>query len=75
MKVDFLQEYNRIMDETNKIALATSVDDIPNVRVVNFCNKPQNEGVLYLSSRKNLPKTLEFSKNNIVLGSTKREGL
>jgi uncharacterized pyridoxamine 5'-phosphate oxidase family protein len=70
MDMDYLKELNRVLEETNKIALATSVDNIPNVRVVNFCNKPQNKGVLYISSRKGLPKTLEFSKNNIVAFTT-----
>jgi uncharacterized pyridoxamine 5'-phosphate oxidase family protein len=70
MKMDFLQEFNRIMEETNKIALATSVDNIPNVRVINFCDKPENKGVIYFSSFRGLPKTLEFSKNNIVAFTT-----
>lgn len=67
--MDYLKEFNRILDETNRIALATAVDNMPNVRVVNFCYN-QNKGVIYISSFRGHPKTLEFSKNNIVAFTT-----
>jgi uncharacterized pyridoxamine 5'-phosphate oxidase family protein len=70
MKMDFLQELNRIMEESNKIALATAVDNIPNVRIVNFYYNPENSGVVYFSSFKDKPKTVEFSQNNIVAFTT-----
>jgi len=42
---------------------STSVDNIPNVRVVNFYYNPQNKGVVYFSSFRGHPKTLEFTQN------------
>lgn len=68
--MDLLKELNRVIEETNKIALATSVNNIPNVRVVNFCYNPQNRGVVYFSTFRDNPKTLEFSQNNIVTFTT-----
>lgn len=68
--MDLLKELNRVMEETNKIALATSVNNIPNVRVVNYCYNPENRGVVYFSSFRGNPKTLEFSHNNIVAFTT-----
>jgi uncharacterized pyridoxamine 5'-phosphate oxidase family protein len=68
--MDFLQELNRIMEETGKIALATSVDNIPNVRIVNFYYNPKNKGVVYLSSFKGKSKIVEFSQNNVVAFTT-----
>jgi uncharacterized pyridoxamine 5'-phosphate oxidase family protein len=70
MKMDFLQELNRIMENTNKVALATAVDTIPNVRIVNFYYNPENKGVLYFSSFKGKSKTIELSQNNIAAFTT-----
>ncbi|MDI9218971.1 MULTISPECIES: pyridoxamine 5'-phosphate oxidase family protein [Clostridium] len=68
--MELIQEFIRVINETNRIALATSVDNIPNVRIVNFCNNPQNKGVVYFSSFRSHPKTLELSQNNIVTFTT-----
>lgn len=68
--MDFLQEFNRIMKDTNNIALATTMKDVPNVRIVNFYYDPQNKGVVYFASFKGTPKTLEFSQNNKVAFTT-----
>ena len=68
--MDFLKEFNRMMDEAVNIALATSVENIPNVRIVNFYYNPQNKGVVYFSSFRGLPKTVEFSQNNKVAFTT-----
>lgn len=68
--MDFLQELNRIMEQNNKIALATAVDNIPNVRIVNFYYHPENKGIVYFSSFKGHPKTVEFTQNNIVAFTT-----
>jgi uncharacterized pyridoxamine 5'-phosphate oxidase family protein len=68
--MDFLKEFNRMMDEAINIALATSVSDIPNVRIVNFYYHPQNKGVVYFSSFRGLPKAVEFSQNNKVAFTT-----
>lgn len=68
--MELIQEFIRVINETNRIALATSVDNIPNVRIVNFCNNPQNKDVVYFSSFRSHPKTLELSQNNIVTFTT-----
>lgn len=68
--MDFLKEFNRILENTNNIALATTVNDIPNVRIVNFYYNPQNKGVVYISSFRGSPKTLEFPQNNKVAFTT-----
>lgn len=68
--MDFLQEFNRMMTEAINIALATSVKNTPNVRIVNFYYNPQNKGIAYFSSFRGLPKTREFSQNNIVAFTT-----
>lgn len=68
--MELIQNFKRIMDETNKIALATSVNNIPNVRVVNFCDISENKGVIYFASFRGNPKTLEVSQNNIVAFTT-----
>lgn len=62
--MDFLQEFNKIMENTNEIALATSVNHSPNVRIVNFHYDTQKKGIVYFSTNRDNPKTLEFSQNN-----------
>lgn len=45
--MDLLKEFHKIMEEQSDIALATSVNDIPNVRIVSFYFCP-DENILYL---------------------------
>ncbi|HCQ91117.1 MAG TPA: pyridoxamine 5-phosphate oxidase [Clostridium sp.] len=68
--MDFLQEFNRIMTEQCEIALATCVDNIPNVRIVNFYYDTKKKGIVYFSTFKDNQKVEEFSKNNIVAFTT-----
>lgn len=68
--MNFLKEFNRIMEETNNIALATTVNNIPNVRIVNFYYNSENKGVVYFASFKTNPKTSEFLENNTVAFTT-----
>ena len=44
-------EFFRIMEQHTEIALATSTDNVPNVRIVNFYFDPQNK-ILYFSTFK-----------------------
>ncbi|MDR0638728.1 MAG: hypothetical protein LBG27_07505 [Spirochaetaceae bacterium] len=48
------------------IALATSVDNIPNVRIVNFCFKKEAPATLYFTSDRENQKVTEFGKNNVI---------
>jgi uncharacterized pyridoxamine 5'-phosphate oxidase family protein len=57
------------MEKTNLIALASAVDNIPNVRIVNFVFSA-SEKVLYFASTKGDPKEAEFSKNSNVAFTT-----
>ncbi len=68
--MDFLREFNRIMIEQGEIALATCVDNIPNVRIVNFYYDTEKKGIVYFSTFKDNQKVEEFSKNNTVAFTT-----
>lgn len=70
MKMDFLKEFNRIMETTDNLALATSVNNVPNVRVVNFYYDTENQGMVYFASFRGSTKTLEFLQNNNVAFTT-----
>ncbi len=48
--MELIKVFNRVMNETNRISLATTIDNIPNVRVVNFYNNPQNKEIVYFAS-------------------------
>ncbi|MBW9156160.1 pyridoxamine 5'-phosphate oxidase family protein [Clostridium tagluense] len=68
--MDFLQEFNRIMVSQKELALATSVDNIPNVRIINFYYNISRKGVIYFSTFSNNSKVEDFAKNNIVAFTT-----
>ncbi len=68
--MDFLQEFNRIMASQKELALATSIDNIPNVRIVNFYYDITRKGVIYFSTFSNNSKIEEFAKNNVVAFTT-----
>ncbi|MDR1277009.1 MAG: pyridoxamine 5'-phosphate oxidase family protein [Candidatus Accumulibacter sp.] len=61
--------FEKIMEKAERIALASAVDDIPNVRIVNFVFSP-SEKTLYFVSTKGDPKEAEFSKNSRVAFTT-----
>ena len=52
-------EFLRIMVEQTEMALATSVNNVPNVRIVNFYFDPC-ENILYFSSFKDNDKVKEW---------------
>lgn len=68
--MNFLKEFNRIMLSQTELALATSVDNIPNVRIVNFYYNIAKKGVIYFSTFSDNLKVEEFKKNNIVAFTT-----
>lgn len=65
MKNHFL----RIMEQQTEIALATSVDNEPNVRIVNFYFEPNNS-ILYFSTYKGNDKVKEMKANSHVAFTT-----
>ena len=62
-------EFLKIMAEQTEIALATSVDNIPNVRIVNFYFEPP-ENILYFSSFEGNDKIKEINLNPYVAFTT-----
>ena len=62
-------EFLKIMAEQTEIALATSVDNIPNVRIVNFYFDPA-ENILYFSSFEGNDKIKEMNSNPYVAFTT-----
>ena len=68
--MELQDEYKRIMKNANKIALATSIEGIPNVRIVNYCFDSSKKGTLYFSTLKGSPKIKEFNKNSTVAFTT-----
>ncbi|MBF4692177.1 pyridoxamine 5'-phosphate oxidase family protein [Fusibacter ferrireducens] len=63
------KEFERIMAEQAEIALATSVDDISNVRIVNFVYDEVLK-TLYFASFRDNDKIKEFSQNKNVSFTT-----
>lgn len=62
-------EFLKIMSEQTEIALATSVNNVPNVRIVNFYFDPE-ENALYFSSFKENDKIKEIEANPHVAFTT-----
>ena len=62
-------EFLKIMAEQTEIALATSVNNVPNVRIVNFYFEPA-ENILYFSSFKGNDKVKEIKSNPYVAFTT-----
>ena len=67
--MDEKKEFEKIMAEATKIALASSVDNVPNVRILNFIYL-KNEKILYFQSKQGDQKEREFKENNIVSFTT-----
>ena len=62
-------EFLKIMSEQTEIALTTSVNNVPNVRIVNFYFDPE-DNVLYFSSFKENDKVKEIKVNPHVAFTT-----
>ena len=62
-------EFLRIMAEQTEIALATSVNNVPNVRIVNFYFDP-SDNILYFSSFKDNNKVKEIEENPSIAFTT-----
>lgn len=68
--MDFLKEFNRLMETTTNLSLATSENNIPDVRIMTFFYDPKNQGTAYISTFKQAPKTQVFLNNNKVAFTT-----
>jgi len=57
--VDYKKAFYEILDKTSEIALATTVDNIPDVRIVSHCCDERRPGVIYFQT--NNPKSKKVS--------------
>ena len=62
-------EFLRIMAEQTEMALATSVNNVPNARIVNFYFDP-SDNILYFSSFKDNNKVKEIEENPSIAFTT-----
>ena len=69
--MDYKQAFYEILDKTTEIALATSVDNKPSVRIVSICYDVNRPGVIYFQTN-NLKskKVSDISHNNNVSFTT-----
>ena len=72
--MDFLKEFEKIMESTATFALATSVDNAPNVRIITFYYDASNNGVIYFPTFQRSPKTVEIAQNNKAAFTTIPDG-
>ncbi len=68
--MDFMPAFKKIMEEQSTLALATSVNNIPNVRIINFYYATDREGIAYFSTFRGSAKEKEFVENNRVAFTT-----
>lgn len=68
--MNFLEEFNRIISSQKELALATSVHNVPNVRIINFYYDIKQKGTIYFSTFSDNMKVEEFEKNNLVSFTT-----
>ncbi|WP_019908598.1 pyridoxamine 5'-phosphate oxidase family protein [Paenibacillus sp. HW567] len=67
--MEFLQGFKEIMEVSGHLALATSKDNKPNVRVMSHFYD-QDKGIVYISTFKQSAKTAEFAANSSVAFTT-----
>lgn len=70
MDKNWRTEYERILSAATEIALATSVDGIPNVRIVNLCRDPNRPETIYFSTYPSSDKVAEFAANDRIAFTT-----
>lgn len=61
--MELKQAYQQAMANTANMALATSVENEPNVRVITFGYNPERPNVVFFSTFKGNKKIEEFKKN------------
>ena len=67
--MEYVQGFKEIMGVSGHLALATSMDNKPNVRVMSHFYD-QDKGIVYVSTFKQSPKTAEFAANDKVAFTT-----
>lgn len=61
--MNYLNDFHRLMTAQKEIALATSLNDEPNVRIVNFYYCQETPGILWFATFRDNAKVSEFEKN------------
>ena len=70
------KEYCEVLENANSIALATTANNIPNVRIVNFVFRADSPKTLYFTSDRTNQKVAEFNQNtNVALTTIPTEGI
>jgi len=69
--MDYQKAFYDILDKTSEIALATSVDNLPSVRIVSICYDKTRPGIIYFQTN-NLKskKVSDIAKNHHVAFTT-----
>lgn len=67
--MEFVQGFKDIMAVSGNLALATSTDNKPNVRVMSHFYD-QDKGIVYVSTFRQSPKTAEFAANDKIAFTT-----
>jgi uncharacterized pyridoxamine 5'-phosphate oxidase family protein len=62
--------YNRVLGGSKIVALATSVENVPNVRLLSFIFDDEKQGVIYFATDNSSRKVEEFWENNRVAVTT-----
>ena len=71
---DYKKSFYDILDQITEIAVATSVDNIPSVRIMSFCYAQNRNGVLYIQSKSTSKKVADFAANSKVAFATQPIG-
>ena len=68
--MDNKEKFSKILEKSSTLALATSAENIPNVRIVNFCQDKQHPEILYFASDRENNKVREFLENKNIAFTT-----
>ena len=62
--------FHQALRGSNAMALATCADNVPHVRIVNFCHVEDQPGILYFTTDRTNRKVGEFTVNNRIAFTT-----
>lgn len=68
--METIRTYIQILGATTELALATSVENVPNARIISYIFDVKHPGVLYFATDRLSPKVAEMLLNNKVAFTT-----
>ncbi|MFT4145690.1 MAG: pyridoxamine 5'-phosphate oxidase family protein [Mobilitalea sp.] len=68
--MNYLEKFNEVMKNAPAIALATTTNGMPDVRIVSHCIIPDRPDVIYFSTNRTSPKVSEFDAKNEIAFTT-----